>query len=285
MPHPIIDAHHHLWQFSRFDYGWITEGRGPLGRDYLPADLKRTIDAAGVSQTVLVQTFHSVAETRWFLEMADQHVFIAGVVGWVDLTDPAVGDLLDDLRAGSKLVGIRHVVQGEPDDDWVVRQDVRGGLEALARRNLPFDLLFLPRHLKHVPTLARRMPDLPMVIDHIAKPPIQAGRFDRWREDMAAAAEFPNVYCKLSGMITEADHDAWKPADLKPYVDHVVDCFGFDRLMFGSDWPVCLLAGSYQQVLDSLRQCVGQLSEVESAALYHETARRFYRLRDPVAGN
>ena len=278
MPQPIIDAHHHLWQFGRFDYGWISEGEGPLGRDYLPADLKRTIDATGVSRTVLVQTIHSLPETRWFLELAGEHGCIAGVVGWVDLTDPGVGDVLDELRAGTKLVGIRHVVQGEPDDDWVVRADVLRGLAELPGRGLTFDLLFLPRHLKHVPTLARRLPDLPMVIDHIAKPPIKAGRFDGWREDMAAAAAFPNVCCKLSGMITEADHQRWKPADLKPYVEHVIDCFGFDRVMFGSDWPVCLLAGSYERMLNALVECLDEPGDAEAAWLWSETARRFYGL-------
>ena len=257
----------------------IRKGRTLGDRPRLPADLERVIDAAGVSRTVLVQTLPSVDETRWFLELADAHEFIAGVVGWVDLTDPGVGDQLDQLREGTKLVGVRLAIPGEADEAWIVRDDLLRGMDELSKRGLTLDLLLQPGQLKHVPTLAGRVPELPLVIDHLAKPPIRAGRFDGWREAMSAAAAFPNVHGKLSGLITEADHEAWQPADLKPYVDHAVECFGFDRLMFGSDWPVCLLAGAYAQVLEALARCLGALSRADADDLYHETARRCYALK------
>lgn len=227
-----IDAHHHLWQIRRYDYGWITPETPVLGRDYMPVHLAPELRAAGVARTVLVQTFHSEAETRWFLQLADQHPFIAGVVGWSDLTDPDLGARLDAL-AHPKLVGLRHVVQGEPDVDWLVHPAVIQGLKELERRGLSFDLLLLPQHLKHVPTLARALPALRMVIDHLAKPPIREGQLEPWARDLAAAAEHPNVFCKLSGMVTEADHAQWTVDDLRPYVAHALEVFGPVHVWFG----------------------------------------------------
>jgi len=274
-----IDAHHHLWEFGRFDYGWITEGQGPLGRDFLPDDLARTVAPHGIDGTVLIQTINDFDESRWFCELGRDHELIRGVVAWVDLTAEDVSERLDQLQAiDGKLVGIRHVVQGEPDPDWVVRPDVLRGLSVLEQRGLTFDLLFLPKHLRHVPALAVAMPNLKMVIDHIAKPDIRAGAMDGWAEDFKAAAQFPNITCKLSGMITEADHQRWQPQDLRPYVDHALNCFGPERLMFGSDWPVCLLAGSYDRMIAALEACVPGLSSVEHARLFGGAATEFYRL-------
>ena len=275
----MIDAHHHILDHTRYDYEWIPSNAQTLQRDYLPDDLKPALDEAGVTHTVLVQTFSSLAESEWFLDLAEAHDFIAGVVGWVDLTAADVGAQVDRLRArGDRLVGIRHGVQGEPDDDWLARDDVRAGLRALAEKGLTYDLLVTPRHLKHVPALAQALPGLKLVIDHIAKPPIHTGAFDGWREALAQAAAHENVYCKLSGMITEADHANWRPVHLRPYVEHVVECFGFERLMFGSDWPVCLMAGSYAQVLDALERALGPIDDEAARQLYHETAARFYGL-------
>ena len=274
----IIDAHHHLWDLTKFDYPWIAPEWTQLRRNQLPADLKREIDAAGVDRTVLVQTQHSLDETRWFLDLAEANDFIAGVVGWVDLTDPALDRVIDEFASRPKLVGIRHVTQDEPDVNWIVREDVLRGLSILDKRGLAFDLLFFPQHLRHAPALARRFPNLRMVIDHLAKPPIKTGKLSGWDADLRSAAQHPNIYCKLSGMITEADWRNWTPADLKPFIAHAIDCFGFDRLMFGSDWPVCLLAGSYQQTLDALRQATGPLSLSEQNQLLGLTATRFYGL-------
>jgi L-fuconolactonase len=276
----IIDAHHHFWQFSRrFDYRWLdAPDKAAIRRDYLPNDLRPQLAAAGVDRTVLVQTQHDLEENRWALDLAERTDFIAGVVGWVDLASPECEAQLDEFLEHPKLVGMRHITQDEPDDDFIVRPDVVRGLKVLERRGVPFDLLFYVKHLRHAATLARALPDLPMVIDHLAKPRIKDHATDDWLPHLRAAAGFPNVYCKLSGMVTEADWRNWTPADLKPYVRAALDLFGPERCMFGSDWPVCELAGTYQQVRDALAEALGPLSDGESAAIWGGTARRFYRL-------
>ena len=277
----MIDAHQHFWDHARNPQPWITPDMAPLTGDFLPADLAAAMAGTGVTQSVLVQATHRDSETDWYLDLAERHAFIAGVVGWVDLTSPGRERRLDELMQREKFRGVRHVVQGEPEDDWIIRPGVLDGLASLERRGLTYDLLLLPRHLKHLPTLAARLPDLKLVLDHLGKPPIKTGEsagVERWRNDLAAAAEYPNVCCKLSGMVTEADHDAWTGDDLRPYVQHAVACFGPDRLMFGSDWPVCLLAAGYPQVLNALREALGPLDETAREAIFAGTARRFYGL-------
>jgi L-fuconolactonase len=280
---PVIDTHQHFWELSRFEYPWMAGADlDPLRRDYLPADLEPLLRPAGVDRTIFVQAQHDVEESRWVLGLAERHEFLAGVVGWVDLASEACEDQLAELRSHPLLVGVRHITHDEPDDDWVVRDDVLRGLRVLERHRVPFDLLFRPRHLRHVPTLARALPDLPMVIDHLAKPLIKEGRMDGWREDLETAAAFPNVSCKLSGMVTEADWKAWGPADLAPYVRVALEAFGPERLMFGSDWPVSTLCASYQQVVSALREALGPISADESAQIFGGTAERFYRLKPPA---
>jgi L-fuconolactonase len=276
----IVDSHHHFWQHSQpFDYSWQdTEELAPIRRDYLPKDLEPLIRAVEVDRTIVVQTQHNVAETRWLLSMAEQNDFIAGVVGWVDLADEQCEQQLLEFRDHPKFVGVRHVTQDEPDDDFIVRPDVIRGLKVLEKHGIPFDLLFFVKHLKHAATLARQLPELPMVLDHLAKPRIKEGATADWIDNFRAAAQFPNVYCKLSGMITEADWQNWKPADLKPYVETALECFGPQRCMFGSDWPVCELAGTYDQVHTALTACLGPLSESETDAIFAETAMAFYRV-------
>ena len=274
-----IDAHHHYWELGRFDYDWLqAEQLAPIRRDYLPSDLRPLISRAGVDRTVFVQTQHNLAETRWVLELADLHEFMAGVVGWVDLESPLCEEQLVQLKEHPKFVGVRHVTHDEPDDDFIVRDTVLRGLRVLERHSVPFDLLFFVRHLHHVPRLATQLPDLPMVLDHLAKPLIKAGRTDNWIDSFTAAAQFPNVYCKLSGMVTEADWGAWKPDDLKPYVETALEHFGPERCMFGSDWPVCELAASYEQVRGALDRVLGGISDDERAAIFGGTAQRFYGL-------
>ncbi|MBA3316300.1 MAG: amidohydrolase family protein [Planctomycetota bacterium] len=276
----IIDAHQHFWQRSRpFDYRWLdAPGNEPISRDFMTDDLLPRLKAAGVDRTVLVQTQHDLDENRWALSLAAKHDFIAGVVGWIDLASPDCEAQLLAFKDQPKFVGVRHITQDEPDDDFIVRPSVLAGLKVLEKHGLPFDLLFYVKHLKHAVTVARHAPELPLVIDHLAKPKIKQQSFDDWRPHLAAAAECPNVFCKLSGMVTEADHANWTVQDLKPYVETALDLFGPSRCMFGSDWPVCELAGSYQQVFDSLKEALGPLSESESAAIFGGTARRFYRL-------
>jgi len=277
----VIDSHQHFWDRSLagFDHRWQdTPEHQAICRNYLPADLKPQLDAAGVDKTVFVQTQHHLEENRWVLGLADQYDWIAGVVGWVDLAGPACETQLAEFIAHPKFVGVRHVVQDEPDENFIVRDDVSRGLAVLEKHDVAFDLLFYVQHLKHAATVARRFPNLRLVIDHLAKPKIKAGEMSGWQEDLAAAAECPNVMCKLSGMITEADWQNWKPADLKPYVETAVELFGPSRCMFGSDWPVCELAGSYQDVVAALRECLVGLSEDEQAQIMGGTAESFYRI-------
>lgn len=275
------DAHQHFWQLTKpFDYRWLDEPHhAPIRRDFLPADLEPRLKAAGIERSVFVQTQHNLDESLWVLEMARAHPFIAGVVGWVDLASPACEDQVLAMKRHAKFVGVRHITQGEPDDDFIVRPDVVRGLKVLEKHRVPFDLLFYVKHLNHAATLGRMLPELPMVIDHLAKPRIRGRVTDDWLPNFRAAAACPNIVCKLSGMITEADWKAWTPADLTPYIDAALDCFGPDRLMFGSDWPVSELAGTYQQVVDAVAVRIGKLSAAEQDAIWGGTAQRFYGLK------
>jgi L-fuconolactonase len=279
---PKIDAHQHFWQLSKpFDYGWLDQPKlAKIRRDFLPADLKPHLDARNVAGSMFVQTQHDLAENDWVLGLCDQYDFVRGIVGWVDLASPDCADQVDRMRANPRFLGVRHVVQDEPDDDFLVRPDILRGLAALEAAGVPFDVLIYVKHLRHVPTLARKFPSLKLVIDHLAKPAIAAGGFAAWRKDFAACGAFPNVFCKLSGMVTEADWNAWTPADLKPYVNEALEAFSPNRLMYGSDWPVCELAASYEQVHDALEENLASLSESEKAAVFARTATRFYELPD-----
>lgn len=250
----------------------------PIRRDYLPEDLRPHIQDAGIDRTIFVQTQHNVEENRWVLRLAEENDFIAGVVGWVDLASADCEQQLLEFKDHPKFVGVRHVTQDEPDDDFIVREEIIRGLKVLEQHAVPFDLLFYVKHLHHATTLARELPELPMVIDHLAKPRIKEQVTDDWMDNFRAAAEFPNIFCKLSGMITEADWKNWKPADLKPYVETALEAFGPERCMYGSDWPVCELAGSYAQVHGALVETLGPLSETENAAIFGGTAIRFYGL-------
>ncbi|HEV3344984.1 MAG TPA: amidohydrolase family protein [Pirellulales bacterium] len=278
----MIDAHHHFWRLDQpapFNYEWLKAPQNAaIRRDYLPEHLQPHLQAAGVERSILVQTQHNLAENPWALELADRHDFIAGVVGWVDLASEGCEAELLQFKNHPKFVGVRHVVQDEPDDGFIVRPDVLGGLKVLERHGVPFDLLFYVKHLRHVPTLVQQLPDLPMVIDHLSKPHIKDKRLDDWLPHFRAAAKFPNVYCKLSGMVTEADWQHWTADDLKPYVQTALELFGPDRLLFGSDWPVCELAGTYERVFEALSEALGPISPDERQAIFGATAQRFYRL-------
>lgn len=277
----VIDAHQHFWQLGRFGYEWLDAPRlAPIKRDFLPSDLQVAMASVGVQKSVFVQTQHNLEESRWVLRLAEEHDFIAGVVGWVDLASPECEAQLLELKSHPKFVGVRHVTHNEPDDDFIVRPAVLRGLQVLAKHQVPFDLLFYVKHLRHVPAIVAACPDLPLVIDHLAKPLIKAGRTDGWIDDFRRAASFANVHCKLSGMVTEADWQHWTAGDLRPYIQTALDCFGPERLLYGSDWPVCLLAGSYEQVYRATREVVDALvTPSESAAIFGENAARFYGLQ------
>lgn len=272
-----VDAHQHFWQVGRFPYPWMPPASSPLRADFLPSKLAPILQRNRFDGSVVVQAATSADETRWLLELASAHEFIRGVVGWADLTDPLLGDVLDEFQRHPKFKGVRHPAHDEPDLHWLLRQDVIAGLRELARRDLPFDLLLRPPHLPMLPKLADSVPGLRMVLDHIAKPLIAAQVVEPWAKDMEHAAAIPGMYAKLSGMITEAAAD-WKPADLKPYVVHVFGLFGPDRLMFGSDWPVCLPADTWKEVLAAFTQAIGPQAVPVRERLLGETACRFYRL-------
>lgn len=268
----IVDAHQHFWQVGRFDYPWMTSDLGILHRDYLPSEPQ-----SGVDQIVVVQASNSIAESRWLLGLADENSFIAGVVGWVDLASADIDAQLAELAAHPKFKGVRHLVESEPADDWLVQPAVISGLRRLAGRGLSYDLLIHTRHLRHARTVAERCSDLRLVIDHLAKPPIASRGFDEWSREIEPLAAFPNVYCKLSGLVTEAKWDSWTVDDLRPYVYRAMDLFGPERLIFGSDYPVCLLAASYGRVLQSFQKLIGK---DDHDRVFAENARTFYRLND-----
>jgi L-fuconolactonase len=277
----IVDAHHHFWDPSRAVYPWMTPDLAPIARPFAPHDLVPLMAASGVGQTVLVQTRASIDETREFLALAADSTFVRGVVGWVDLTDPAVGEMIDALRAGvggDRLKAIRHQVHDEPDPDWLLRADVQRGLRAVAAAGLAYDLLVRPRELPAAIDTVRANPDLGFVLDHIAKPPIGSGTLEPWAGLVAGIAALDNVTCKLSGMVTEADLERWQPADLEPFVTHVLEVFGPNRLLFGSDWPVCLLAASYERVVETAQALTATLSQAERELVFAATARRVYAL-------
>ncbi|MFJ8463494.1 amidohydrolase family protein [Streptomyces swartbergensis] len=273
----VVDAHHHVWDLSVRDQDWIAEG-SPIRRDFTVKDLVPEARAAGVDRTVLVQTVTVPGETPEFLALADEHELIAGVVGWTDLTRPDVADELARLRelpGGRYLKGIRHQVQGEPDPQWLLRPDVRRGLTAVADAGLVYDLVVLPHQLPACTEAAASLPGLTFALDHLGKPPIASGALEPWASDLRALAALPNTVCKLSGMVTEADLASWTIDDLRPYADMVLEAFGPDRLMFGSDWPVCTLAATYGDVLDAARRLTGPS---DHARIFGATATRVYDL-------
>jgi L-fuconolactonase len=273
-----IDAHQHFWDLSRFDYAWMPPGPTVLRQTFLPDRLERILKRNRFDGSVLVQANTLLAETNWLLDLAAANEFIRGVVGWVDLTDPRLGDVLDILQRSPKFKGVRHPVHDEADDNWLMRPAVLAGLAELARRGLPYDLLLRPQHLPLVPRIAERIPELRLVIDHIAKPLIAAQVMEPWARDIEAAAELPQVYCKVSGMITEAG-TPWRAEHLRSYVDHVMKIFGPDRLMFGSDWPVCMLAGgTWKEALAAFTQSIGAQPIETREKLLGGTAQKFYRI-------
>jgi L-fuconolactonase len=282
----VVDAHQHFIDPARTDYPWLTPDLGAIARRFAPQDLAPELAAAGVDRTVLVQTLSSVEETGEFLATAAATPFIAGVVGWVDLTEPGVAASIERVRAGpagDRLVGIRHQVHDEPDPAWLLRPDVGRGLAAVASAGLAYDLLVRVREMPAALTVARERPDLRIVIDHLAKPPIRSGDLRAWAARLRPFGELDQVWCKLSGLVTEAESD-WQVADLVPAVEVALEVFGPSRLIFGSDWPVCLLASTYAEVTATARALTVGLSDTERDAVFGGTAERAYRLAIPAQG-
>ncbi len=274
----IIDAHQHFWEPSRFTYPWMGDKVRKIARPILPDELQPVLRANGIDGTIAVQAISSNEEARWLLSLADEYVFIAGVVVWCDLRRSDLGYVLDDLQAHPKFRGVRHQIEDEEDDRWMLQEEVIRGFQELAKRGVPYDMLVRPRHLQFIPKVCDHCPELQLVIDHIAKPPIAAGLFDDWARDLETVAKGSRIWCKLSGMNTEAKWDQWTPADLRPYVQHALGCFGSERTMYGSDWPVCLLAGGYTQTMNALKEALGPLSPRDEQRIWSGNARKFYQL-------
>ena len=278
-PPPGVDAHHHVWQIARGDYGWLTPALAPIHRDFNLADLAPALADAGIGATVLVQAAPTVAETRYLLRVARaSEGLVQGVVGWVDLAADDAAATLGELAGDPLLKSVRPMLQDIADPGWILRPDVDRALAALPRLDLRFDALVTPAQLPALLTMIERHPDLDVVVDHGAKPPIASGRIQPWADLIAALARHPRVHCKLSGLVTEAG-ERWTSASLQPYVAHLVACFGPERLLWGSDWPVVDLAGGYQRWSAATAELLAGLSAAERAAIMGANARRFYRLQ------
>ena len=280
----VIDAHHHFWDPARASYPWMTDALAPIRRRFGPEDMEPLLAPNGVDRTVLVQTRSSLDETREFLATAAQHDFIAGVVGWVDLTAD-VPKQLASLRAGpggKKLVGIRHQAHDEADPEWLGKKDVRRGIVAVGKAGLTYDILVRTRELPAALALVTALPDMRFVVDHIAKPPIASGEMSEWAALLKPLAAFRNVFVKLSGMVTEADWKHWTVRDIRPYVQRVLEWFGPERCVFGSDWPVCLVAASYARVIDVCGQAVGDLGADDRERIFGDNAGQLYQLAVPA---
>jgi len=272
-----IDSHQHFWRFNPRDYGWMKPD-WPIRRDFLPANLEPELRACNLDGCVAVQARQSLEESRWLLKLADESAVILGVVGWVDLRSPDVAKQLAEFAAHPKFVGVRHVVQDESDDRFMLREDFQRGIAALSDFDLTYDLLVFPKQLPAAIALGQKFPNQAFVLDHLAKPLIKDGITSPWREQIQELAKLPNVTCKVSGMVTEADWQHWDAADFKPYLDTVFEAFRPDRLMYGSDWPVCLLAGKYEEVFGLVENYVSPFQVDDKAKFFGGNAAACYGL-------
>lgn len=273
----MIDSHQHFWKYDPGEYAWIDETMTPLQRDFLPGDAKPEMERASVTACVAVQARQSPEETRWLLELADAHPLVAGVVGWVDLQADEAAAHLERVAAHPKIAGVRHIAQAEPPG-FFDRQRFRDGVARLEQHGLTYDILVYARQLPEAARFARAFPRQPFVLDHLGKPDIRGDGYAEWRRDVEALAALPNVTCKLSGLVTEADWHRWTPGQLRPYLDAALEAFGPSRVMIGSDWPVCLLAARYDEVIALVRDALDEYSEDEQEQVLGGTAREFYRL-------
>ncbi len=273
-----IDAHQHFWRYNPDEYAWIDESMALLQRDFLPADLESELRRIGFDGSIAVQARQTIEETRWLLQLAESSSSILGVIGWADLRSADVHSQLAELARNPKLLGVRHIVQGEPDDRFMLRPDFLRGISSLEEFGLTYDILIYPRHLPVAAEFVAGFSRQRFVLDHLAKPLIKAGEIQSWESGIRDLARFPNVFCKLSGLVTEADWKNWKPDQMKPYLDIVFDCFGPDRLMIGSDWPVCTVAASYPLVMNLvIGYLQGRPDDVHEAVL-GGTAQKFWNL-------
>jgi L-fuconolactonase len=273
-----IDAHHHLWKYSAEDYPWMLPGMESIRRDFLVHDLKQVMEEGRIDGVVTVQARQSLVETEWLLGLARDRAFMRGVVGWVPLIDEAVGSHLERFSANPKLKAVRHVLHDEPDDFYMLREDFNRGVGLLKKFGLRYDILIFERHLPQTLEFVDRHPQVTFIVDHIAKPKIKDHILSPWRENMQKLARRENVYCKLSGMVTEAGWQTWTENSLQPYIDIVLECFGAGRVMFGSDWPVALVACGYKKLVETVERATAGLSRSERDSLFGGTAKQAYGL-------
>lgn len=273
-----IDSHQHFWIYEAEKHAWIDDDMKVIRKNFLPEDLKIVYQENNIDGCVAVQADQTLAETDFLLDLAEKNHFIKGIVGWVDLRAADIDEVLNQYNKFSKLKGFRHVVQGEADHNFMLRPDFGNGIAALGKYNFTYDILIFPHQLGAALELVRRFPNQKFVIDHIAKPYIKDGFYDGWAVLMKAISEYPNVYCKLSGMTTEADYNNWTPEQIEPYMQLVLDAFGSKRILFGSDWPVCLVAGNYTKTKELVTNFIAKLSSEEQAAIMGGNAMQFYNL-------
>ncbi|MGD1889318.1 MAG: amidohydrolase family protein [Cyclobacteriaceae bacterium] len=276
-----IDSHQHFWHYHPSTHGWINDQMSVLKQDFLPPDLATELKANNVLGCVAVQASQTLQETEWLLSLADQHSFILGIVGWVNLKSADLPNSLERLAQNPNLKGIRHVIQDEPDDDFMLDPDFIRGVNQLPKHGLTYDLLIFEHHLPVALNFLNQLHDVKVVVDHIAKPKIAQAELQPWQKNIAALARKSSSYCKISGMVTEADWQHWRYDNLVPYLDTIVEAFGPDRLMIGSDWPVCLLAAKYERIMEIVNRYFEEFSENEREQIFFKNAREFYQLSLP----
>ncbi|KAL4219607.1 hypothetical protein ACF0H5_022180 [Mactra antiquata] len=274
----IVDCHFHVYELERFKYPWPTPGM-KIYRNYFPCQFEKAIEGTNVKHAIFVQCLNSsIAEAEWVIDMASRHNIIKGVVAGLDLTSPSLEEDINKLKPSGLFKGVRHILDMEKED-WIICDDVSQGLHTLAKYDITFDVLVRPHHLKYVPQVVSKHTSTKFVINHIAKPPFNTGKLDGWREDMAEIAKYPNVYCKISGLISEQEPDTWKSIDYQPYIDHILSVFGVDRCMYGSDWPVFdMVDATYKQNLKVTRNVLSKLSDADQRKIFKENAIKFYNL-------
>ncbi|WP_439581507.1 amidohydrolase family protein [Dyadobacter bucti] len=273
-----IDSHLHFWHYDPVKDAWITDDMAVIKNDFMPGDLLKLLEAEGITGGIAVQADQSEQETHFLLDLAAEYDFIKGVVGWVDFRAKNIEERLEYFSQFSMLKGFRHIVQAEPEDDFLLRPDFRKGIAALSSYDFTYDVLIHPRHIPYAVDFVKLFPDQKFVVDHLAKPFIKDQLFDDWAEQMQAFAPMENVSCKLAGLVTEADWKNWKYGDFQKYVDKMLEIFGPDRLMFGSDWPVCLVGASYGEVCEIVRRNTASLSETERDKLWGGSCARIYNI-------
>ena len=274
----IIDSHHHFWKYDPVEYDWIDDSMKVIRKDFLPKNLKTTFQEAGVDGAISVQARQSIEETDWLIGMAHQNEFIKGVVGWLPLIQGNIEEYLEKYVDEEKLKGVRHVIQGEPDPEFMLRKDFNHGISLLKKYSLAYDILIVERQLPNTIRFVDQHPDQLFVLDHIAKPLIVRNELSPWKENIQELAKRENVNCKISGMVTEADYQKWTPSQLLPYFEVIMKAFGPDRLLFGSDWPVCLVATTYTNWMNLVRKNIASYTETEQAKIMGENALRLYKL-------